>query len=469
MTTRRESTPDAIVQAVGFLMTQPAVLAAVVGAAAVGELRLPGGLRARALLAVLACAGIAAAAHHLLSITARLRRAMVDCGIVHRADDGAVQPPLPRGRARRDGAVVVTRWALPPGVSVADVVRRQDAIGERCNAEAVCWGEDGMLVVELLRHRIPPLVPFDDLYGGPVPDGALLVGLGVGRRGPLWVDLAAVPHLLVGGMTGGGKSVFLRQAVTGLALRHSPDALRLLAIDLKGGVELAAFGRLPHALGPVADTVHAAAEALGAVREELDRRLAALRAAGARDLDGLVAAGLAGWPRVLVVVDELAELTLRDLGEDRAARDAQRAATGRLCEIARLGRAAGIHLVACTQRPDADAVPGQLKANLPGTVAFRVRSRVNSEILLDSDRAALLPHRPGRALWAHDRIEEFQAVHITAGDAERRLRERFGIATTPGATSRVSPWRQSPLTISDAAQVRRTFPGACRDVADIPQ
>ncbi len=469
MTTRRDSTIDAIIQGVGFLITLPAVLAAVAGAAVVGELGLPGGLRGPMVVAVAVCAGLVAAALHVTGITPRVRRALVDCGVVHRASDGSVHGPLPRGRARHDGSTVVTRWALPPGVSVADVVRRQDAVGERCNAEAVCWGEDGLLVVELLRHRIPPVVPFDDFHRAAAPDGSLVVGLGVGRRGPLWVDLAVVPHLLVGGVTGGGKSVFLRQAVTGLALRNDPDRLQLLAIDLKGGVELAGFGRLPHSLGPVVDTAVVAADALGAVRGELDRRLSVLRAAGARDLDGLVAAGLAGWPRVLVVVDELAELTLRDLGEDRAARDAQRAAIGRLCEIARLGRAAGIHLIACTQRPDADAVPGQLKANLPGTVAFRVRSRVNSEILLDCDRAALLPHRPGRALWAHDRVEEFQAVHITADEAELRLRERFGSGAHAGATGRVTPWRQSPLVNSLSGEVPGTSRGACRGPADSPQ
>ena len=89
-----------------------------------------------------------------------------------------------------------------------------------------------------------------------------------------------------------------------------------------------------------------------------------------------------------MVVDEVAELTCRDLGDDRAARAAQQAASGRLCEIARLGRSVGVHLVCCTQRPDAEAVPGQLEANLAGTVAFRVRAAVNSYIVLDSDREA---------------------------------------------------------------------------------
>jgi len=78
----------------------------------------------------------------------------------------------------------------------------------------------------------------------------------------------------------------------------------------------------------------------------------------------------------------------------------------------------------CTQRPDAEAVPGQLKANLAATVAFRVRAAVNSAILLESDRAALLPHRPGRAIWAHERLEEFQAIHLGGDEARRLIAQR---------------------------------------------
>ena len=225
-------------------------------------------------------------------------------------------------------------------------------------------------------------------------------------------------------MTDGGKSVFLTQALTRLVLTHHPDELRLLCVDLKGGIELDAFSHAPHSFQKVVTSVDGAARALGSIREEVDLRLQALRNARVRDIDAWAETGRPPWPRILVVVDELAELTVRELGGAPAAVAAQKAATGRLGEIARLGRAVGIHLILCTQRPDAEAVPGQLKANLAGTVAFRVRSEVNSHILLESDRAALLPHHPGRAVWAHARLEEFQAIHLAADEAARLLRAR---------------------------------------------
>ena len=334
------------------------------------------------------------------------------------------------------GRNVTLRWRMPPGVTPADVLNRQGSLESRCDCALRCWEEPGVLVMEVLRRRIPDHVPYRTFYSGPRPHGRCLVGLGLGRRGALWGDLESCPHLLVGGMTGGGKSVFLRQALTFLCCDHSPERLRLALIDLKGGVELAHFSYLEHALFPVADSVAAAAETLTAVREELDRRLSMVRRSG--EAGG--SAAPVDWPRLLVVVDEVAELTVRDLGDDRAARAAQQAATGRLCEIARLGRSVDIHLVCCTQRPDADAVPGQLKANLDGTFAFRVRAAINSFILLDSDRAAWLPPHPGRAVFAHETVEEFQAVDCSLEKSRDLLLARWGSRSVSPTTGPVSQW-----------------------------
>ena len=161
------------------------------------------------------------------------------------------------------------------------------------------------------------------------------------------------------------------------------------------------------------------------------------------------AAAPPSWPRLLVVVDEVAELTCRVLGDDRAARAAQQAASGRLGEIARLGRSVGVHLVCCTQRPDAEAVPGQLKANHQGTVAFRVRAAVNSYILLDSDRAAMLPPHPGRAIWQEETMEEFQAVDCSLEESRQLLLARWsGRASLPPRVP-VTQWWENTCPSSD--------------------
>ena len=109
----------------------------------------------------------------------------------------------------------------------------------------------------------------------------------------------------------------------------------------------------------------------------------------------------------------------------------------------------GVHLVCCTQRPDAEAVPGQLKANLAGTVAFRVRAAVNSYILLDSDRAALLPPNPGRAIWQENSTEEFQAVDCSLEESRELLLARWPRRGLIPPRVPVSQWWESTCPSSD--------------------
>jgi hypothetical protein len=426
-------------QALWWLLRQPATWAGGVALVAGSGLGLPGPVVTTATCLVVAATVVLTLHSRSWSVAAILRRAMVELGLVGTDRNG--RPAVPRARwgSVWIGKNVTLRWRMPPGVRVADIRARQDSLEARCQCSLRLWEEPGVVVMEVLRHRIPDHVPYLSFYAAPRPNGRFLVGLGRGRRGALWVDLDSCPHLLVGGMTGGGKSVFLRQALAFLATEHPPSELQLALLDLKGGTELAHFSYLPHSLFPVADTVAAAAVTLAAVREELDRRLTVVR----RAAEQVTSAALPAWPRILVVVDEVAELTCRDLGDDRAARAAQQAASGRLAEIARLGRSVQVHLVCCTQRPDAEAVPGQLKANLDGTVAFRVRAAVNSYILLDSDRAALLPPHPGRAIWAHEGMEEFQAIDLGADESRHLLQARWSRGDGMATTVPVTPWWQS--------------------------
>ncbi|MBJ7596539.1 FtsK/SpoIIIE domain-containing protein [Candidatus Nephthysia bennettiae] len=140
--------------------------------------------------------------------------------------------------------------------------------------------------------------------------GRLPVGIGESREGPLWVDLAELPHLLVGGHTGSGKSVFLRQLLTGLLLLLGPGGLRLALVDLKGGTELNLFERLPHLMAPVARDQESCLELFQLVTVELHRRQALLDRAGLEDIERWNAVHPGEpLPYILVVVDEVAELS----------------------------------------------------------------------------------------------------------------------------------------------------------------
>ncbi len=140
--------------------------------------------------------------------------------------------------------------------------------------------------------------------------GRLPVGIGESREGRLWVDLAELPHLLVGGHTGSGKSVFLRQLLTGLLLLLGPGRLRLALVDLKGGTELNLFERLPHLMAPVARDQESCLELFQMVTVELHRRQALLDRAGLEDIERWNAVHPdEPLPYILVVVDEVAELS----------------------------------------------------------------------------------------------------------------------------------------------------------------
>ena len=196
-------------------------------------------------------------------------------------------------------------------------------------------------------------------------------------------DLAQLPHLLIAGTTGSGKSVFLNALLLSLLCRVGPQTLRLLLID-PGRVELTPYAGLPHLIvPPVIDPLAALGE-LEALVQEMDQRYQLLARARKRSLESYNAAAEAEdrdpLPWVVVAVDELAELMV---------------ATGRgveqpLSRLAQMARAVGIHLVAATQRPSVDVVTGVLKANFPSRAAFKVRSAVDSRVILDQGGAEKL-------------------------------------------------------------------------------
>jgi len=229
-------------------------------------------------------------------------------------------------------------------------------------------------------------------------------------------------------------------------LRLSPERLRLIVLDLKG-MEFGILERLPHLMAPVARDLDAAVEALAAANAELDRRQELLAGAGVETLGGWNRARPGeALPYVLVVVDECAELAAAEVA-DRDERARRQQALAHLSRLCRLGRASGVHVVVSTQRPDADAVPGQVKANIPATVAFRVRNATNSRILLGEggESAAALPPWPGRGVWQWDTETQFQAPWLSVKSARRLLEAAYPEVQAAG-TVRVSPCPQSPET-----------------------
>ncbi|HEV1991587.1 MAG TPA: DNA translocase FtsK [Candidatus Dormibacteraeota bacterium] len=213
---------------------------------------------------------------------------------------------------------------------------------------------------------------------------ALALGLGNDVSGASIVsDLTRMPHLLIAGATGQGKSVCINALITSLLFQVTPDHMRLLLIDPKR-VELTGYNGLPHLALPVLVESHQAAAALRWAVAEMDRRYKMFSAEGVRNIAAYnekATQRLARQlPYIVIVIDELADLMMVAAGEIEEL----------ICRIAQLARAVGIHLIIATQRPSTDIITGLIKANIPSRIAFAVGSQVDSRVILDTGGAEKL-------------------------------------------------------------------------------
>lgn len=215
----------------------------------------------------------------------------------------------------------------------------------------------------------------------------LTVALGKDIAGrPVVADLGKMPHLLIAGATGSGKSVCINSLICSLMFKAKPTELKLMMIDPKM-VELTGYNGIPHLLTPVVTDAKKAAAALKWMTTEMDNRYARFAAAGVRDMrrynKGQRLAGRKPMPFIVVVIDELADLMMVAPGEVEDA----------VCRLAQKARAAGIHLVVATQRPSVDVITGLIKANVPSRIAFAVSSQIDSRTILDVGGAEKLVGR----------------------------------------------------------------------------
>jgi S-DNA-T family DNA segregation ATPase FtsK/SpoIIIE len=224
-------------------------------------------------------------------------------------------------------------------------------------------------------------------------------------------DLAAMPHLLIAGATGSGKSVCVNSLISCMLLTNTPDDLRLIMVDPKR-VELTGYNGIPHLLAPVVVELERVVSVLQWVLREMDGRYHKLAQAGCRNIKEYnaqkVAAGEKKLPQLVVIIDELADLMM--LAPDETERT--------LTRLAQLARATGIHLVIATQRPSVDVVTGLIKANFPARVAFAVASGVDSRVILDQPGAERLLGRGDMLFQAPDAPAPVRLQGTFVSDAE---------------------------------------------------
>lgn len=290
---------------------------------------------------------------------------------------------------------------LPAGLSSHKVIEQKRAIAEALRAEVDIYWEGG-LIIDVYFGEMPNRSPFS----GSVRHD-YKVAIGANRRyETLYYDFAgSFPHLLIGGISGGGKSVLLRLILTQLALGPQPD---LHLCDLKGGVELNLYRDLAVTKG-FATTIGALRKMVDEVEVEMERRYAIMERNGSQEWHG---------KRAILVMDELADLKARPKDPEAEIKNAIK---GRLTALSAKGRAAGVVIVLCTQRPDASVVDGLIKTNIATSICFRTRDATQSRIILDNNDAAELPDVPGRCIFQQAHDETLQTYYLSYDQAKELL------------------------------------------------
>lgn len=296
----------------------------------------------------------------------------------------------------------ITRYELAPdeGIRVRQIVNLVDDIALNLattgvRIEAPIPGKQAVGIE--VPNRIVATVYLRELIENqkfPALPSRISVSLGEDVAGePIYVDLSKMPHLLIAGATGMGKSVCINSMIVSLLYKATPDEVKLILVDPKK-VELNIYNGLPHLLVPVVTDPKKAAGALQWAVTEMERRFSLIEEVGMRDLRGYNNITKDDedkefLPQILIIIDELADLMMT------APDDVEES----ICRLAQKARAAGMHLIIGTQRPSVDVITGLIKANIPSRIAFTVASQVDSRTIIDINGAEKLIGR-GDMLYA---------------------------------------------------------------------
>ncbi len=327
----------------------------------------------------------------------------------------------------------IIQYAVEPGF-VEKVNEEGDIVRKKVRVSQIsALNRDLSLALSVERLRIEAPIPGHSFVGIEIPNrnstlvrlkpiilseefikisSTLKIVLGLDVSGnPVVADLARMPHLLIAGTTGSGKSVYLTSLITCLIFNNSPKKLRLVILDPKM-VELVRFNGLPHLLGKVETELERIVGSLAWVVKEMENRIRLLESVNARDLDAynlkMSHRGKQQLPKIVVFIDELADLMI----------SAPDQTEGYLVRLAQIARATGIHLVVATQRPGTDVITGLIKANFPARISFMMASSVDSRVVLDGNGAETLMGRGDMLFLDPERAGLTRAQGVLVDDRE---------------------------------------------------
>ena len=291
--------------------------------------------------------------------------------------------------------------------------------------------------------------------------GPLPIALGQDVAGsPVAIDLASMPHLLIAGATGSGKSVCVNAIISTLLCTRTPAEVQFIMVDPKM-VELTTYNGIPHLRAPVVIELERVVGVLNWATREMESRYRLLNRARARNIDaynrGLIAKGDKPLPYIVIVIDELADLMMA--APDEVERS--------ICRIAQMARAVGMHLVIATQRPSVDVVTGLIKANFPARISFAVTSGVDSRVIIDTTGADKLLGRGDMLFMAPDtsKLQRIQGCFVSDRELSALVRHWKGarLAQEPVQPQEViqqQMWEEIEASEKEAAQEDEMLPRA---------
>lgn len=359
----------------------------------------------------------------------------------------------------------IIQYAIEPGF-VEKVDEDGNIVKKKVRVSQIAaLNRDLSLALSVERLRIEAPIPGHSFVGIEIPNlnstvvrlrqiiqteefqnkkSTLMMALGLDVSGtPVVADLARMPHLLVAGTTGSGKSVYLTSIIACLVFNNSPHNLKLIILDPKM-VELVRFNGLPHLLGKVETQIERMIASLAWTVREMENRIRLLESVNAKDLDSynlkMRQRGKEPLPKIVVLIDELADLMVSSPEKTE----------GYLVRLAQIARATGIHLVVATQRPSTDVITGLIKANFPARISFMMATSIDSRVILDSNGAETLmgngdllfldPEKPG--------LKRAQGVLID----DREIENLISFWQDTGNTDmdeKISPWEDLVFDIED--------------------
>jgi S-DNA-T family DNA segregation ATPase FtsK/SpoIIIE len=332
---------------------------------------------------------------HYLSVSKKLEAKLLDFGV-----EGRVIGISP-------GPVITTyEYAPAPGIKISRIVSLENDLAMVLKTESVriVGSIPGKAALGIeIPNPIRQMVYIREILGNEkFQKGAKALTLGLGKDvigRPVYANLTDMPHLLIAGATGAGKSVGINTIICSILLNSTPDEVRLLMVDPKR-IELSAYEAIPHLLHPVVVDPKMASRALQWAVMEMERRYGLMEQMKVKSLATFNEVSEEKLPLIVIIIDELADLMMV------ASKDVE----GSVARLAQMARAAGMHLILATQRPSVDVLTGLIKANFPTRMSFKVSSKIDSRTILDASGAEHLLGK-GDMLFMAPGTSRMQRIH----------------------------------------------------------